>query len=161
VIVYVIINIAVGKRYVGQTTKTLEFCWQGHLAQARTGRRDMPLLDAIREYGAAAFTKETAQVCSSQYEMNYAERAWIERLGTIIPDGYNASFGIWRHPRQNARISAALMGRPCTWGAKIAAAQRGIPATEAQRAVLVAGREAWRRDSVLRSREARRTVVGG
>lgn len=174
-IIYVITNTSDGKKYVGQTVKSLEHRWQGHLAHARWGRRDMALLVAIREHGESAFTMEVVQTCSSQEELNVAERAWIERLDTVIPNGYNAGFGIWRHPRQSARISASMRGRKITWGRKISAnhGQRGRPLTEAQIAALAAGRELGR-TRVVRSasnshrkltddavREIRRLVAAG
>jgi hypothetical protein len=108
----------------------------------------MALLVAIREHGARAFTRELVQECSSQKELNAAERAWIEKLGTIIPNGYNAGYGIWRHPHQNARISAGLMGHEVSdeSRAKMRAAKIGSKPNAAQLAALIAGRETWATD---------------
>jgi hypothetical protein len=139
-LVYLVRNTVNGMDYVGQTTKTPETRWRGHVAAARTGRSDMRLLPAIREYGPDSFTIEVLQECDDQPSLNRAERAWIERLETLAPTGYNGSLGIWRSKDQAARTGAKLRGRLVTWADKIAATRTGQPVTEQQLANLAAGR---------------------
>ncbi len=50
-IIYVIKNKVNGKKYVGQTITSLNHRFRrGHLSEARTGRRNSVLYNAIRKY---------------------------------------------------------------------------------------------------------------
>jgi hypothetical protein len=90
-IIYLVTCTATGKQYVGLTTLTLALRWTHHLAQAHRGslkHRDS-LLTAIRVHGAAAFVMEVLDQAETIEDLQVKERAWIAKLGTIAPLGYN------------------------------------------------------------------------
>ena len=89
-LIYVIENKINGKRYVGQTITDLNHRFQrGHLSEARTGRRNAPLYNAIRKYGEDNFKASVLEECFSQKELNEREKHWIQKFGTLVPSGYN------------------------------------------------------------------------
>ena len=134
-IVYLITNLANGKRYVGKTIQTLGTRWKAHGCVAKQGRGNH-LADAMRKHGADSFIIETIEVCESDADAMAAEKRWIVSLGTKVPDGYNLTDGgeghaghlhteEWKRKRSEAmkaspprdpeigrKISAALKGRP-------------------------------------------------
>ena len=48
---------------------------------------------AIKKYGKDNFIKEILQECSSKDELNDAERFWIKKENTLVPNGYNLTLG--------------------------------------------------------------------
>lgn len=89
-VVYLITCIPTGKKYVGKTVQTSHARWRQWRTEARIGRKDTPLLRAIREHGPAAFTVEDLAQCDSQAKLDAKERRWIAELGTKDPEkGYN------------------------------------------------------------------------
>lgn len=89
-VVYLITCIPEGKKYVGKTCQTSHARWRQHRTEARIGRKDTPLLRAIRKHGPDAFTIEDLGECDSQTKLNAKERRWIKELGTDDPaKGYN------------------------------------------------------------------------
>ena len=89
-IIYVIENQVNGKKYIGQTVTDLDCRFRrGHLSEARTGRRNSALYNAIRKYGEDNFKASVLDECSSQKELNEREKYWIKKLDTLSPYGYN------------------------------------------------------------------------
>lgn len=94
-IIYVITHKESGKKYVGLTIQTLERRWKYHIEQSNAGliKSESSLHHAIREFGPDAF--EMSQLdsgkCKDDLERN--EREWIEKLGTMAPNGYNLHAG--------------------------------------------------------------------
>lgn len=86
--VYLITNKKNGKRYVGQTVRTVEQRFKEHCKGDIT-----PIDKAIQNYGAENFTVETIQKCSTIEELNSAEKFWIKKLNSQIPNGYNVKAG--------------------------------------------------------------------
>lgn len=109
-----------GKTYVGQTRckqgKTPEEAmrrrWQHHVHEAVKGRvRIGAFWAAIRKYGADSFTHLILETCSTVCESNAAETAWIIRLDTLSPKGYNLVPGggnMIHHPETIRRMSSAV-----------------------------------------------------
>lgn len=88
--IYCITNGVNGKRYVGQTTQSIERRWQQHcLLQGKC----RALENAIRKYGVASFAIHELDEAQSQADLDRLERQWIERMQTISPRGYNLSGG--------------------------------------------------------------------
>lgn len=81
--IYCVTNKINGKQYVGQTVT--EHSRQGHGHAVR---------DAYRKYGVANFTYEPVLtgVLSSEL-LDYAEKFWIEVMGSMVPNGYNLEAG--------------------------------------------------------------------
>jgi len=48
---------------------------------------------AIAKYGIENFTREILYECSSEEEMNEKEKFYIEKLGSLVPIGYNIQSG--------------------------------------------------------------------
>ncbi len=87
--IYLITNTINGKQYVGQTVQTLEARWKLH----RHNEKCIALHRAIKKYGAEAFSLAVLETCSTIEQLNEAERAWIEKLNTRVPNGYNIREG--------------------------------------------------------------------
>jgi group I intron endonuclease len=91
--IYLITNSVNGKVYVGQTTKTLQQRWAGHVKKARSGLR-WPLLSAIRKYGPSAFTISELEGCDGPEMLNRSEAKWVAVYQcTLKSKGYNCTSG--------------------------------------------------------------------
>jgi group I intron endonuclease len=103
-----------GKKYVGQTTKTMRERWYGHTSSARLckRRRRTPFQNAIRKYGPEAFLHEVLESVGSERAANEAEARWVAALNTRVPYGYNLDSGghaAPRHEETGRKIRAARM----------------------------------------------------
>jgi len=92
--IYLIVNKASGKTYVG---KTVSDDLHDYLSVKRWQVRHnhvlgMPIISAIRKYGWANFDVQTVAVCSTEPELNNLERLWIAALDTRHT-GYNVCSG--------------------------------------------------------------------
>lgn len=88
-----------GKSYVGQTKEFkarkgkpfrygIQGRWSDHISSAKCGRSTTPLAQAILQYGQQAFELKELQKASAD-ELDVLEAKWIEKLGTLVPKGYN------------------------------------------------------------------------
>lgn len=104
-----------GKRYVGQTKRTMAKRWASHVYDATHPCGQCPTFyRAIRKYGAAAFAHEVLETVETREAANEAEARWIAKLGTRAPAGYNLSAGgdaADPHPETIARMCAAATAR--------------------------------------------------
>lgn len=129
-VVYLICNMVNGKRYVGQTIKTVkarfnEHSWGEHTIIGK----------AIRKYGRENFRYGVIKSCASKDEMDYWEKYFIAKLRSKRPMGYNCTdggegiVGLKRTPEHCKKISAALKGIPRSSEArmKILQAHKGKP----------------------------------
>jgi len=87
--VYLITNMVNGKRYVGQTTHTLEYRWGQH--KRKNGCT--VLRNAINKYGADKFIIESICEPPTIKMMNEFEIEYIQRYNTKTPNGYNMTGG--------------------------------------------------------------------
>lgn len=94
-IVYVVTHRNSGKQYVGITVQSLERRWEYHLEQARAGhiKNGQSLHAALRDFGADEFTIKPIDTGSSKGSLESKERKWIEKLCTLVPEGFNISTG--------------------------------------------------------------------
>ena len=126
--IYSLTNKVNGKRYVGQTTKSVEWRWSQH--RKHVGSVHFPVYHALRKYGPEGFEVEVlASACSVEC-LNYLETLFIATYNTLVPNGYNLDSGGKNnvvHPETLARMSAAHKGRKKTdeHKAKIGAAHKG------------------------------------
>jgi predicted GIY-YIG superfamily endonuclease len=82
-----------GKQYAG-VSKDVKARWQSHRRRAREGERRHPLLDAIRKYGASAFTVSVVRTFDNQEDARAYEV--FEIAARRLNDrsrGYNVSRG--------------------------------------------------------------------
>lgn len=119
-VVYLIWNMFNGKKYVGQTVKTVELRFKEHAWGEHTviGR-------AIRKYGKENFRYGVLKSCASKDEMDYWEKYFIVALRTKLPMGYNCTnggegiVGLERTPEHCRKISEALKGIPKSYEARM------------------------------------------
>lgn len=112
-IIYCVVNLANGKRYIGQTHYSLEVRWKYHIKAARTGSM-CALHCAIRKYGAESFSVSKIDTASSTKELNDKEKSYIVIFHTLAPIGYNLTNGgdSFRHSfATRQKISKAVSGR--------------------------------------------------
>lgn len=113
-IVYCITNAVNGKKYIGQTTTTLNRRWLFHKYSAKTGS-SFVLHAAIRKYGEVCFIIEQISQEDSPCELNKKEASLIASMKTLVPLGYNLTTGgdRFEHTSETkAKISAANRNRP-------------------------------------------------
>ncbi len=84
-----------GRRYVGQTKKTMMSRWAAHVREARSPKwGSSAFIGAIRRFGPKAFKHEQLEVCFSIFDANKAEAKWIERFDTCDrTKGFNTQTG--------------------------------------------------------------------
>lgn len=88
--VYLIRNNLTGKGYVGLTRQKINDRLRAHRKNAKSeSRHRQAISKAIYKYGWKAFSPFVLEVCQSVEELSAAETQWIERLGTMAPNGYN------------------------------------------------------------------------
>jgi group I intron endonuclease len=81
--IYLVTNKINGKQYVGQTIT--KYSKLGHGNAVR---------DAYKKYGRKNFTYETiVSGISCEMFLDYAEKFWIDKLNTVVPNGYNLETG--------------------------------------------------------------------
>jgi group I intron endonuclease len=88
-IVYLVTNTINGKRYVGQTSQSLERRWFLH--QHRKSCK--ALHSAINKYGAENFTIEVLFSPPTREQAGELEIEYIDRYNTKAPNGYNLTQG--------------------------------------------------------------------
>ena len=86
-VVYLILNLVNGKKYVGQTVKTAAKRFNEH------ARQDSMIGRAIRKHGKENFRYGVIKSCASKSEMDYWEKFFIKTLKTKSPRGYNLTDG--------------------------------------------------------------------
>lgn len=141
--IYSLTNKINGKRYIGQTTRTVEWRWSQHRKHLNSVH--FPIYHALRKYGVENFTVEVLARASSVEWLNYLETVLISAYNSLVPNGYNLDSGGKNnvaHPDTVRRMSAVKKGRKFTaeHRAKIGAAQKGRRLSLEQRAKLSSGR---------------------
>jgi len=108
ILIYCHTHRATGRKYVGQTSSTLERRWRLH-CKGHSGAR--VLYRAIREYGPEAFDHETLEVLETHEAANAAEQRWIATLGCRLPQGFNVHpGGSGRPTREVTRAAQRVAG---------------------------------------------------
>jgi group I intron endonuclease len=83
-IIYCVTNRLNNKKYIGQTSRSLEERFREHIIQRDNCRG---ISGAIRKYGKENFKIEQIDTASSIEELNEREIYWIKRLNTKVPIG--------------------------------------------------------------------------
>jgi group I intron endonuclease len=130
--VYLITNKVNGKKYVGQTIRTLNKRWNSHVMSARNGTK-YAITNAIRKYGERSFSVKTLYKCKTRKQMNRLEIFYIRKLKTLYPLGYNLTPG-GNSPilteESKRKMSKAKLGRHVSPKTEIKTGQRISPSTE-------------------------------
>lgn len=139
-----------GKRYVGQTRKTMEIRWRRHLTDARAGAQWV-FQRAIRKYGPEAFDHDVLEECLTLEAANAAEQRWIAHFNSTDPAlGYNTDAGgnvRNTHPDSRAKLSASSRA----WRASLTEEQK--------RAIAERHSEAMKARLMSMSDEERRSIM--
>ena len=87
-VTYFIWNLVNGKRYVGQTTRSIEVRFREHAACKKT-----IIGKAIQKYGEENFRYGVIKTCATHDELKYWEIHFIAALKSKVPYGYNLTDG--------------------------------------------------------------------
>lgn len=115
--IYLITNSVNDKKYVGQTTKSLEVRFKRHCWKSEV-RKNMPITSAISKYGKDKFTIRAVETVETLEEANAREVYWAQFFQSFSPHGYNLKAGgrlhstVSEETRQKLRI--ALTGKTPT-----------------------------------------------
>lgn len=136
-----------GRRYVGQTKKTMLQRWNQHAYQASiTTSKRSRFCNAIRKYGKDAFDHEVLETCSTIEEANAAEEKWIVHFNARDPlFGFNIQRGGLHVPHS---VSGDYREAP-DFKEKASARSKAVWADPEKRANILAGtQEAIRKPEV-------------
>ena len=134
-VIYVIINLLNGMRYVGQTRQRLKKRMYQH------SKANSYIGNAIRHHGWKNFTVEVLEECDTPEQLNEREKFWIAYFNCKHPNGYNLTDGGEGSPgcvdsdETRAKKSAAQTGKKLSdeHRAKIGASNTGKhPTAEAR-----------------------------
>ena len=93
-IIYKATNIVDGKSYIGRTVRTLRERKNCHLCASKNKDYYKAVFyNAIRKYGFDSLKWEILENCVDSYSLSMAEEWYIRYFGTMVPFGYNMSFG--------------------------------------------------------------------
>lgn len=102
-IIYSFTNKINGKKYIGQTCKTLEYRVAQHINYANNGH-GFKLHEAIRKYGIDNFDIKVECSCSSIDELNLKEIFYINKYDSIN-NGYNLAPGGGDNPMRSEQVA--------------------------------------------------------
>lgn len=85
--IYLITNLINGKQYIGQSVG-IQHRWVQH----KNSKENYPISKAIRRYGRDNFKFEIIENCLPE-ELDEKEIYYIKVYNTIIPNGYNVTYG--------------------------------------------------------------------
>lgn len=88
--IYMIVNLVNGKRYIGQTIRTIKTRFNGHINESKHNKNNMPIDKAIKKYGKERFVYGEICIAYSQKELNTLEGYYINLYKTFNKNiGYN------------------------------------------------------------------------
>jgi group I intron endonuclease len=91
--IYQIRNTVNNKKYIGETIKDPEKRWKEHIYTIKQGKNCCPMLaKAVNKYGLDKFEFKVLIICFDEDRLHY-EKQYIEKLNTIVPNGYNVAKG--------------------------------------------------------------------
>lgn len=103
------------KKYIGQTTQSLEIRWKQHVDSSKREYKDhcKVLNKSLRKYGDKHFKIELLEECENS-DLDIKEIEYINTYNTIVPNGMNIKNGGsngTHHPDTKTKISNSLKGR--------------------------------------------------
>lgn len=92
--IYLIVNNANGKVYVGQTRQKLDIRWRRHINNDLRPGAKHPIKSAIHKYGFQNFTIHRIDSADTQEQANLLEETWIFLMNSRVKSiGYNIKPG--------------------------------------------------------------------
>ena len=97
--IYCITNSINNKKYVGQTSVSVESRYAEHLRCARSYDSHLLLYRSIKKYGEHNFSVRTVDIvsanskCDLKHILNELEVWYIKKFNTYMPNGYNMTLG--------------------------------------------------------------------
>lgn len=110
-VVYLIWNMVNGKKYVGQTVKTVKERFKQH------AKKKSPIGNAIRKYDKENFRYGVIVTCATKAELDKQEKYFITALNCKTPNGYNrtdggeGTVGYSPTPEHRAKLAAVNLGK--------------------------------------------------
>jgi len=92
--VYCIAHKDSGKKYIGVTKGSASNRWIHHISASKcSGSKKSYIVKALAKYGVDAFNFSVIEIAESQEQLTKMEEFWIEKLNTLVPNGYNLTTG--------------------------------------------------------------------
>ena len=89
--IYIIHNSINDKKYIGQTTRTIEVRWKEHLQESQNLDCHYAIYNAMRKYGIENFWVEELEKCETK-DLDEREKYWIAYYNSY-ENGYNSTLG--------------------------------------------------------------------
>lgn len=87
--IYIIHNSINDKKYIGQTTRTIEVRWKEHLQESQNLDCHYAIYNAMRKYGVENFWVEELEKCETK-DLDEREKYWIKHYNSF-KKGYNST----------------------------------------------------------------------
>lgn len=91
--IYLITNKVNGKQYIGQTIRTIEERWKGHISASKCQKDNNYFHNAIRKYGESSFEVSLLEEVEDRSLLDKKEQYYISKYNTYFPYGYNTTVG--------------------------------------------------------------------
>lgn len=108
--IYLVTNLINGKQYTGQTVRTINKRFAGHISDKTTY-----MSRAINKYGKENFKIEQIDVAYNQEELDLIEGVYMAWFNTLAPNGYNIQkiiSGQGKHSEETKRKMSVLANTP-------------------------------------------------
>lgn len=92
-LIYMVTNRINGKRYIGQTIKSLERRKGSHISEALTVDDNSHFHRALRKHEISNFDWEIVATCDNRVKLNSLEIFYIGYYNTFLGEGYNLNAG--------------------------------------------------------------------
>mgnify|MGYP002580750181 FL=1 len=91
--IYLITNKINGKQYIGQTIRTIEERWKGHISASKHQKDNNYFHNAIQKYGESSFEISLLEEVKDASLLDEKEQYYISKYNTYFPNGYNTTIG--------------------------------------------------------------------
>jgi group I intron endonuclease len=92
--IYKITNLITNKIYIGQTTKSIEERFRGHIKLSKNySKSNQYIHKSMNKYGIENFIIEEIDIAYSKRELDLKEETYIFNENSMVPDGYNLKTG--------------------------------------------------------------------
>lgn len=92
--IYKITNLITNKIYIGQTTKSIEERFRGHIKESKNySKSNQYIHKSMRKYDVKNFIIEEIDIAYSKEELDIKEEMHILNKNSLVPNGYNLKTG--------------------------------------------------------------------